>query len=119
MKKEEKIINEIFDKKKHIVKDKNTKTLISNYPDFIPMYDIYSGKIYPITKENIYYRLIDCHYRFLTNDIVRWIENKYKKYKDEINKDNLEIIKNYDIDLLIKNSYHTLYEPYLTAVSSN
>jgi len=108
--KQENYIKEIFEKKKHILKDKAKKILISKYEELIPMYDIYSERIYPITKNNLHYRLIECHYRFLTEDIVLWINNKYKKYKDDKNKDNINIILNYDIPTLIETSYRVLYE---------
>ena len=104
--KQENYIKEIFEKKKHIIKDKTNKILISKYEELIPMYDIYTERIYPITKNNLHYRLIECHYRFLTEDIVLWIKNKFKKYKDEKNRDNIKIILNYEIFCtMFKNLY--------------
>jgi hypothetical protein len=108
-----KIIKDIFDLKLK-VKDKN-KDDLSKYQEIIPMYDIYSQQIYPINKKNIHYRLIDSDYRFINNEIKEWIQNLYKKYKDNIElakklKYNLSIIDNYNIDILIETSYKTLYE---------
>ena len=40
------------------------------------MYDIFSDNIYPINSMKLYYRLVDCHYRFVTDEIKQWIENK-------------------------------------------
>jgi hypothetical protein len=108
--KQEQKIKKIFDNKKNILKDKKQKIILSKFEDIIPMYDIFSDKIYPITKINLYYRLIDCHYRFITHEIKKWIENKYKKYKNKIDQDKLNIISNYDIDTLIETSYRVLYE---------
>ena len=108
--KQEQKIKEIFDNKKNILKDKKQKIILSKFEDIIPMYDIFSDNIYPITKINLYYRLIDCHYRFITHEIKKWIENKYKKYKNKIDQDKLNIISNYDIDTLIETSYRVLYE---------
>lgn len=109
----DKLILDIFNLK-ITIKDKD-KIKLSQYQDLIPMYDIYSQQIYPIKKQNIHHRLIDSDYRFITNEIKDWIENLYEKYKsDKILgnkfKNNLQIIKNYDIDTLIQTSYKTLYE---------
>ena len=76
----ENTIKDIFDLKIK-VKGKN-KNKLSKYQEIIPMYDIYSQKIYPINKKNIHYRLIDSDYRFINNEIKEWIQNLYKKHKD-------------------------------------
>lgn len=106
------LIDKIFnnDPKKRI-KIKNKKDIIklSEYNEIIPMYDIYSEKIYPISKENIYYRLIYCHYRFINDEVKAWITNQKKKNKEK-HIYNLEIISSYDLDVLIKTSYETLYK---------
>jgi hypothetical protein len=107
----EKLIYNIFNLKKKI----KNKIELSKYQELIPMYDIYSNQIFPIKKKNIHYRLIECHYRFINNEIYQWIKNLYKKSKkntklNEILKNNLKIIKNYDIKILIETSYKTLYE---------
>ena len=109
----DKIIKDIFDLKLKIKgKDKDE---LSTYQEIIPMYDIYSQQIYPINKKNIHYRLIDSDYRFINNEIKKWIQNLYKKYinNKEISeklKYNLSIINNYNINILIETSYKTLYE---------
>ena len=107
----EKLIYNIFNLKKKI----KNKIELSKYQELIPMYDIYSNQIFPIKKKNIHYRLIECHYRFINNEIYQWIKNLYIKSKSnkrlhEILKKNLKIIKNYDIKTLIETSYKTLYE---------
>ncbi len=96
------------------VKKKTDKILLSQYTEYIPMYDIYSDNIYPINATKLYYRLVDCHYRFITDEIKQWIENKMNKL-DKTNKvyekynNILKILDNYDLDTLEKTSYETLY----------
>jgi hypothetical protein len=97
------------------IKNKEDKIKLSKYEELIPMYDIYSQKIYPINKQNIHYRLIDSHYRFINNEIYQWIKNLYDKYSNDENlstrfKYNIDVINNYDIDTLIETSYKTLYK---------
>jgi hypothetical protein len=50
MKINEKIINDIFNQKIKL-KNKKDKEDISKYEDIIPMYDIYTQKIYQILKD--------------------------------------------------------------------
>jgi hypothetical protein len=107
------LINKIFNNNpKKIIKvtNKSDKIKLSQYEDLIPMYDIYSEKIYPINKENIYYRLNDYHYRFITHEIKQWIQNQYNKHKDKKFQYNLDIIDNYEIDILLETSYKVLYK---------
>lgn len=109
----EKLILDIFNLK---IKIKNKdKDKISKYQDLIPMYDIYSQEIYLISKLNIHHRLIESDYRFINNEIYDWLKNLYNKYKKNKElckkfKKNLDIIANYNIDILIDTSYKTLYE---------
>ena len=112
-----KIIKNIFYNKKYLINKKDIDEL-SKYTDYIPMYDIYSDSIYPIASENINYRLLKCHYRFITDEIKQWIQNKLEKldksdtsYEEKHQKyvDNLNIIKCYNLDILEKTSYETLY----------
>ena len=114
MKIDSEFIDKIFSLKIKI-KNKADKIKLSNYEDLIPMYDIYSQKIYPIKKQNIHYRLIDSHYRFINNEINQWIKNLYEKYSKDKNlgprfKYNIDVMDNYDIDTLIETSYKTLYK---------
>ncbi len=75
----EKIIQDIFNLKiKLSGKDKIT---LSEYEEYIPMYDIYSQQIYPIFKKNLHYRLIESHYRFITDEIKDWLQNNYNDFK--------------------------------------
>ncbi len=106
-------IHKIFNRKIEL-KNKTDKVMLSQYTDLIPMYDIYSDNVYPITASKLYYRLVDCHYRFITDEVKKWIKNKMDKVEkksEDYNKYNniLKILDNYDLDTLEKTSYETLY----------
>jgi len=114
MKIDSEFIKRIFNLEIKLKKEED-KIKLSKYEDFIPMYDIYSQKIYPINKQNIHYRLIESHYRFINQEILQWITNLYDKYsKDPVLgpkfKYNLDLMDNYDIPTLIETSYKTLYK---------
>ena len=102
-------IEKIFNLKLKLIQQKD-KVKLSKFEDFIPMYDIYSQKIYPINKMNIHYRLIESHYRFVNIEVYNWIKILYNKYKYKHLENNLKIISNYNIDILINTSYKTLYK---------
>ena len=110
---DEKMIKDIFSLKIKVT-DKNKK-ILSQYEEYIPMYDIYSQQIYPIYKKNLHYRLIESHYRFITDEIRDWMKKKYDDYKNdkiksEIFKKNLQIIDNYNLYILSDTSYKVLYK---------
>jgi hypothetical protein len=114
MKIDSEFVKKIFNLEIKINKNED-KIKLSKYEELIPMYDIYSQKIYPINKQNIHYRLIDSHYRFVNNEIFQWIKNLYDKYSnDKILgprfKYNIDLMNNYDIDTLIETSYKALYK---------
>ena len=128
MKINEKFIENIFNEKEK-VKNKIDKVKLSKFEDLIPMYDIYTQQIYPIKKENLFYRLTDSNYRFLTHEVVKWIKQMYDKNQDKLKKTTnkaeekeqikslierlkkmIKIIDNYDIDTLIDNSYKILFQ---------
>jgi len=102
-------IEKIFNLKIKL-KNKKDKIKLSKFEDFIPMYDIYSQKIYPINKINIHYKLIEYHYRFVNIEVYNWIKILYNKYKYKHLENNLKIMSNYDIDILINTAYKTLYK---------
>ncbi len=106
------MIQKIFNRKIEL-KNSKDKIALSLYSDYIPMYDIFSDNIYPINSMKLYYRLVNCHYRFITDEVKQWIINKKNKTSDEelINKyeNILGIINNYDLETLEKTSYETLY----------
>ena len=106
------MIQKIFNRKIELKNEKD-KIALSQYSEYIPMYDIFSDNIYPINSMKLYYRLVDCHYRFITDEIKQWIINKKSKTSDEDKKAHyqtlLDIINNYDLETLEKTSYETLY----------
>jgi hypothetical protein len=107
-------IYKIFNLEIKLKKDSD-KIKLSKYEDQVPMYDIYSQKIYPINKTNIHYRLIDSHYRFINEEVYRWLTQLYDKYIDDDIKGpklkyNLSVLDNYHIPTLIETSYKTLYK---------
>ena len=105
------IINKIFNNKLKLIKKSDIVTL-SNYDNIIPMFDIYTMKIYPIENSNIHFRMIDCYYRFINKELVDWMNNIVKKKKANylFVKQNLEILKNYDISILYENSINTFFK---------
>lgn len=127
MKINEKLINDIFSFKIKL-KNKSDKEKLSSYEDFIPMYDIYTQRIYPISKQNLFFRLTESNYRFINHEVVKWIEQmveknlkKLKTTKEPEMREQIEnllerltnmlkIIDNYDIDTLINVSYKVLYQ---------
>jgi hypothetical protein len=107
-------INKVFNLEINITNQKD-KDKLSKYEDYIPMYDIYSQKIYPIAKKNIHHKLIEAHYRFINQEISEWLNNLYNKNINDLvlskkYKYNLEIISNYNLEILIETSYRTLYK---------
>lgn len=105
------MIEKIFTRKIKLTKKKD-KLALSLYAEYIPMYDIYSDMIYPINNMKIYYRLVTCHYRFISNEIEQHIMNKMDRATDagklkytEI----IEVLSNYNLETLEKTSYETLY----------
>lgn len=107
-------INKIFNLELKLTNQKE-KDKLSKYEDYIPMYDIYSQRIYPIAKKNIHHKLIEAHYRFINQEISEWLNNLYNKNINDLilsqkYKDNIEIITNYNLDILIETSYRTLYK---------
>jgi len=125
MKINEKLIEDVFQNKIKL-KNKTDKVNLSKFENLIPMYDIYTQKIYPIKKENLFHSLTELNYRFINHEIVKWINQIYDKNlkkskslkgeeKEQIQnlieriKEMLTIIDNYDIDTLIDVSYKVLY----------
>lgn len=105
------IINKIFNNKLKLTKKSDIVDL-SNYDNIIPMFDIYNMKIYPVKNINVHFRMIDCHYRFINKELFDWMNNIVKKKKANYKtvKENLEILKNYQIDLLYETSINTFFK---------
>lgn len=125
MKINKEFIDNIF-KLKMKLKEKKDKIKLSQYEEYIPMYDIYSQMIYPIYKMDLQDRLKNYHFRFINNEIYKWIilineksklRLKDKNYnQDDLNKlikqteKMISIMNNYDIETLIETSHKTLYK---------
>lgn len=104
------IINKIFNNQL-ILKNKKDIIKLSKFNEIIPMFDIYSMKIYPIKNTNIHFRMIDCHYRFINQEIVDWISNMIKKDKNNTElKNNLAILNNYHIETLYETSIKAFFK---------
>jgi hypothetical protein len=110
----EKVIEKIFNLKLKL-KGKDKEEL-SRYNKLIPMYDIYSRNIYPINKFDLFDKLIKCHYRFINSELFDLLTKYYQKELDKKSKNInqiktiLNIIDNYNLDILYETSYKTLYE---------
>ena len=91
MKINEKFIDDIF----------NYKIKLSLYTDIIPMYNIYDQKIYQIKKEDTFNYLTKLHYRFINNEVKKWIITKYNKYSNKLN--NLKGEEKEIIEIWIRN----------------
>ena len=114
MKINENFIEKIFNLEIKLNNEKD-KNKLSKYENQIPMYDIRSERIYPINKKNLYNRLMISDYRFINDEIYDWLVNLYEKYKNikeraDIYKKNIDIIKNYNIKILLDTSYKSLYK---------
>jgi len=104
------IINKIFNNQLTLKTNKDIIQL-SKFNEVIPMFDIYSMKVYPIKNINIHFRMIDCHYRFINQEIVDWINNMSKKNTNkDILKKNLRVLKNYNIETLYETSINTFFK---------
>ena len=97
------------------------KKKLSDYQEFIPMYDIYSESIILVKNKDLFNKMKNYHYRFIDTRLFIWLKNKLEKLKrkkDNNFDDNLklkrleqgvEFLKNYDINKLYNNSIETMY----------
>ena len=127
MKINEKLVNDIISRKVKI-KNENDKIKLCEYENFIPMYDIYTQQIYSVPKNQLYDKLINFDYRFISPELADKMIRTFKKYKKKWEtlkkKDKIElgillrkiskmleiIINYYYIHILINTSYKSLYE---------
>ena len=89
MKINEEFIEKLFNRKIILEKEED-KIALSEYQDLIPMYDIYTLKIYPIKKENLFFYLNEKSYRFIDDFLKEEINKIIIKYFIKFNstKDN-------------------------------
>jgi len=126
MKINEKLIEKLFNHKLFLKKEED-KIAISEYEDFIPMFDIYTFKIYPIKKEDLFFYLNEKSFRFIDEFLKDEIDKIFANYlikfdstKDKDQKVQLshlirkfmkmkKLIENYIVEILINTSYKTLF----------
>ena len=127
MKINEKLLQSISNGK-IVIKNEEDKIKLSEYKDYIPMFDIYTFKIFYVAKEELFIKLNKNYYIFLDElfkkdlyYLIKRYYEKYKKTKDKNIRNQLKILlfktnrmysllENYDIDILSNTSYRTLYE---------
>ena len=71
------------------------------------MFDINTLKVYPIKNIDLHDKLTRNHMRFINNHIIEWMkhrlkDDKYNTNEKKLLQNNLNILKNYDIDILKK-----------------
>ena len=87
----DKIVKDIFNLKLKLT-DKTEKILLSEYIEFIPMYDIYSNQLYLVNKNKLHFKLIDDNYRFIGSTLWTRVINTHYTINDitEINDMTIE-----------------------------
>ena len=96
--------NKLLDKNYFTNLDK-LKKQISKLNNKIPLYDVYSGNIYLIFKENVYARIIYDYYRFPDKNFAD--KNKEKNF-----------LKNFDLEVL-ENTYVNIFYYYSNEIGKN
>lgn len=114
MKINKKIIDDIFNNKIQL-KNKKDIAILSEYMKYIPMFDINTLKVYPIKNIDLHDKLTRNHMRFINNHIIEWMkhrlkDDKYNTIEKKILQNNLDILKNYDIDILKKTTITAFYK---------
>jgi hypothetical protein len=114
------LINEIFTLKKKITKE-NEKIILSQYQDIIPLYDIYTHYVYAIDFQDVENKVLNYHFRFLSEPQYQTLKNYQKKLKEkkdltELEKEfldkmnyNLQVLDNYEMETLEKTSIQAFY----------
>jgi len=78
------------------------KINISKIDNYIPLYDIYSKKIYLIKPNDVYDKVINFYYRPLTKllyEYLKSIKTSDKKLDEKLKK-NLLVMDNFDLKIL-------------------
>lgn len=87
------------------------KKEISGYKDRLPMYDVTFNHIYLVYADNIYPRLYQDNYRFIDENFYQDLEKIINPTEDD--KENLRILRHYDIAVLNKTYYQVFYESFV------
>lgn len=101
-------------KKYNLSEDYNQylKKIISTYDLRIPLYDIETNNIYLVFKENVYPRIYRDNYRMLSQDFLEDV-SKLKHNMSEKDKNNVRIMKLYDMKRLKKTYMTIFYESFV------
>ena len=96
--------------------EKNIKDCMSKIEDYIPLFDIFSEKMFMINKHNVYNRVMNENYRIINFELVDKLigENDDKKYTNLIN----FMTKYYNFKKLEK-TYMMLFYKYSNNVGKN
>jgi len=84
------------------------KKEISRFKDRIPLYDIYSGSVYLIYRENVYYRILSDYYRFIDEDFYK----ELLKDNSDKAKSAIKFLSIYNLKTLQKTYYEIFYESF-------
>lgn len=108
----------IIDYDKYINKIKKNISKIKNY---IPLFDIYSSNIFLIKHDNVYKRIYNDHYRFITNNELNIMKKEFdimnnlmnltntqKLYKKKIKK-NIDFLVNFNLDIMTDSYIKSIY----------
>jgi hypothetical protein len=105
----EKIIIALFSNK-YILnqKEKNIekiKKYISRIKELIPLYNIYHNTLFLVKKDELYHYVFNKHYRIPNQQIY----NSMKLYNTKKDKDNIEFLDNYNLNILEQTYLYLLY----------
>lgn len=87
------------------------KKKISQYNERVPLYDIRTNNIYMIYKNNVFTRIFRNDYRFVTQDFYDDLQGLAQLSEND--KNNLRILKFYDMDMLYQTYLKIFYESFV------
>ena len=90
------------------------KDCISEIEEYIPLFDIFSEKMFMINKHNVYNRVINEHYRIIDENLLEKMKKNKETYENIIN----FITNYYDLKKLEK-TYMTVFYKYSNNVGKN
>ena len=87
------------------------KTHISLYSERVPLYDIVSDSVYLVHKDNVYPRILNDNYRFVTGEL--YDDAKRSNNKSEKIKKMADFIGCYDLSVLERTYMKIFYESFV------
>ncbi|CAI2358578.1 ADP-ribosyltransferase exoenzyme [uncultured virus] len=87
--------------------DSNIKAVVSSFTTRVPMYNASNAKVYLIHKKNVFTRIVENDYRFVTPSLVN---------TDPVNSksaNNQRIMSNYDLSILNRTYTNVFYYSFL------